>query len=410
MKKNCIRILCMMSAFAVSTMNATHFKSMVEIDKHSSLVVPFLVDKNSGYNLLNVAVNDTNTTFSAVKIPLPNTRDRNGFWIKIKHLHIKHGKSGYKALHCKYSLYDVFGNQMTEHAVDGNVGLKGEPTKMHFALGNNAGFVETNWVPFSTQDITLFIGHVPAMWNPIVDLGILPHPDSDITRYVHTHIGKSLISAGIPLDKDQLAHDIQIMLVSTQASKPTSFSSTIVCNLDHSAQHIADAGSLSDGVYIVFSEPLTSIVSSSSDSDLKYLVYNKTGDLVYTGSVNTFGSVSLPKGATIDGMLIFGSGFKDGFYSLKVSSSKIPQLFLLQYPAITAPTKDKKSNGQTESMIQQLRAHNENIQKKIAKLMVRYKKDHGTYVPSYLSNLVIEQQHLINSQAQLITLLGQQSA
>ncbi|MFA5998794.1 MAG: hypothetical protein WC747_02135 [Candidatus Babeliales bacterium] len=396
---------------AEKTLGVASFKSIRQIVEDSSCIVPFLVDPSSTHSQLNVAVNDNNSTFSAINIPLPSTHLGSGFLTRIKNLSVQPGKSGNNALKLDYAVCDLAGKQLSEKDVIGNYSLKDKPSKMHFALGSSKGnFVEASWVPFSENDMSLFICHAPAEWNSVTSVGNLPHQESALASYVHKNIGKGLISAGVPLHKAQLENDLQIMLISTQASKPTSFSTTIVCSLDGSALLLKKEGSLeslTDGVYIVLSKPLTATSSSTALSDLTYLMYKKTGTLIAAGSVSTFGAISLPKGASIDGMMLFGSGFNDGMYPLKVSSGKIPQLFLLQYPAVTPPGKGKKSSAEKNATIKQLQSNNAILNEKVTKLMNRHKKDTTTYIPGYLSNLITEQHNLIQSQAQLINLLNQ---
>jgi len=162
---------------------------------------------------------------------------------------------------------------------------------------------------------------------------------------------------------------------------------------------------LIDGVYIVLSKPLTAKSSSKALSDMTYLMYEKSGTLIGTGLVSIFGAISLPKGASIDGMMLFGSGFNDGMYPLRVSAGKIPQLFLLQYPAVTSSGKAKKSSAEKSVTIKQLQSNNVILKEKIEKLYNKHKKDTTTYVPGYISNLITEQHNLIQSQTQLINLL-----
>ena len=401
---------CVFVLSALKTLDAASFKSMPEIAGQTTCVIPFLVDRGSKYNQLNIAVNDNNSTFSAGNISLPVAHVSGGFWMQIKNLNIQPKQSEkYSALSCDYSICDLFGHKLSEGNMIGNDSLKGEPHNMHFALGHNPNFVDASWVSFNKNDMSLFVCTAPAVWNPFVGIGALPKADSELTMYVHKNIGKSLVSAGIPLDKAQLARDLQIMLISTQASKPTSFSNTIVCSLDGSAQIIENEGNLTDGVYIVLSKSLAELSNSATISDLKYFVYKKTGALIGSGAVNSFGLVSLPKGATIDGLLLFGSGFSNGMYPLKVSASKMPQLFLLQYPVVSLHGKDKKSKADTDAVVKQLHDDHVVLQEKIAGLTKRYNSDHNTYVPDYLSNLIIEHHNLIQSQAQLITLLSQQA-
>ncbi|MCX5924008.1 MAG: hypothetical protein NTZ68_01100 [Candidatus Dependentiae bacterium] len=413
----------MLTLSAGKILEGASFKSMPDIVKESSSIVPFLVDPSSTCSQLNVAVNDNNSTFSAVNISLPSAHLDSGFLMLCKNLDIQHQKSGkHGAVSFDYAVYDLVGNQLSENNVAGNDSLKDEPSKMHFALGNGKGsFVEASWVPWNNSSVSLFMCHSPAVWNPVTSVGALPTPQEHqllplssetqhVSHYVHKNIGKGLVSAGIPLHKAQLENDLQIMLISTQASKPTSFSTTIVCSLDGSAKILEKEGSLeslTDGVYIVLSKPLAATSSSATLADLTYLVYNKTGTLLGAGKVSTFGAVSLPKGAVIDGMLLFGSGFSNAVHPLKVSAGKIPQLFLLQYPAITPPGKGKQSSAQKDAIIKQLQSNQAALNEKISKSVKRYKKDTATYVPGYLSNLITEQHNLIQSQAQLINLLHQ---